>query len=193
MLLPGICVVIDPLVSLIDDQIDNLNRHGIDRSVGITAQTGKGRGLEAALAQFASGQYFFTYVSPERFQTQSFRDALRQAAATTTFNLIVVDETHCVSEWGHDFRTAYLNLARTARNYCSTQGVTPPIVALTGTASRSVLKDVQRSLEILGLDAIITPATFDRPNLKFGVFGCPSAEKESQLKRPAQGGSFRRI
>ena len=183
LLLPGVCIVIDPLVSLIDDQIDNLSRHGIDRAIGITARMSGASEREAVFGRFASGQYLFTYVSPERFQTPAFREALRQASASTAFNLIVIDETHCVSEWGHDFRTAYLNLARTARTYCGTAGATPPpIVALTGTASRSVLKDVQRSLEIVDLEAIVTPKTFDRPNLTFGVFGCRSSEKTARLK-----------
>jgi len=187
MLLPGICIVIDPLVSLIDDQIDNLNRQGIDRAIGITAQTGTRSSIEDVLARFAGGQYLFTYISPERFQTQSFREALRRANTSNAFNLVVVDETHCVSEWGHDFRTAYLNLARTARAYCGSTGAIPPLVALTGTASRSVLRDVQRSLEILDLDAIVTPETFDRPNLKFGVYGCLSTEKEKTLKGILEG------
>ena len=140
LLLPGICIAIDPLVSLIDDQIDNLKRQGIDRAVGITAELSKRNRIETVLARFGAGQYLFTYVSPERLQTPSFREALRQAGAFTAFNLIAIDETHCVSEWGHDFRTAYLNLARTVRAYCSAGKTVPPLVALTGTASRSVSK-----------------------------------------------------
>jgi len=182
LLLPGISVVVAPLIALIDDQIDNLSRQGIDRAVGITSQIKNQAAMSAIMAQFAAGQYLFTYVSPERFQTPGFRDALRQVTASTAFNLVAVDEAHCVSEWGHDFRTAYLNLARTARTYCRSSGVTPAIAALTGTASRSVLKDVQRSLEIPEIDAIITPRTFDRSNLRFGVFESRSAEKGARIK-----------
>ena len=77
-----------------------------------------------------------------------FRDSLRALTTNTPVALVAVDEAHCVSEWGHDFRPAYLNLARIAREYCSTGNVPPPIMGLTGTASRSVLKDVQRELDI---------------------------------------------
>ncbi len=182
LLLPGISVVVAPLVSLIEDQIDNLGRHGIDRTLGISQMLTRTGALPEALKSFGTGQFLITYVSPERFQTPSFRESLRQVAQSIAFNLVAIDETHCVSEWGHDFRTAYLNLGRTARTYCKSASWPPPIVALTGTASHAVLRDVQRILEITEHDAIITPATFDRKNLHFQVVTCPSAEKSASLK-----------
>jgi ATP-dependent DNA helicase RecQ len=180
LLLPGRCVVVDPIISLIDDQIDNLAAVGIDRCIGITSSlTTKER--ELAFQAFASGHYLFCYVAPERLQTVPFREALRRLTTTTPISLIAIDEAHCVSEWGHDFRTAYLNLGRIARDYCAWHGVqapvVPPLVALTGTASKIVLKDVQRELGITAFDAIISPNTFDRPELHYTILTSRSEEK----------------
>ncbi|PWH15813.1 MAG: hypothetical protein DDG58_10500, partial [Ardenticatenia bacterium] len=178
LLLPGRCIVVDPIISLIDDQIDNLNRVGIDRCIGITHRM-KTDERALVLQAFQSGHYLFCYVAPERFQTAPFRQALRTLTTQMPISLIVVDEAHCVSEWGHDFRTAYLNLGRITREYCASQGVTPPLVALTGTASKIVLKDVQRELGIESIDAVITPKTFDRDELSFTVIPCRSEEKRA--------------
>lgn len=181
LLLPGRCIVVDPIISLIEDQIDNLARVGIDRCIGITSQLSTDE-REHALQAFKSGHYLFCYVAPERFQTIPFREALRALTANTPISLIAVDEAHCVSEWGHDFRTAYLNLGRITRDYCASNGITPPLVALTGTASKIVLKDVQRELGITSFDAIITPKTFDRPELRYSVLQCRSAEKVQRVQ-----------
>lgn len=181
LLLPGRCIVVDPILSLIDDQMDNLMRVGIDRCIGITSDLSTDQ-RESALRVFRSGHYFFCYVAPERFQTVPFRNALRALTTNTVVSLIVVDEAHCVSEWGHDFRTAYLNLGRVAREYGASQDFTPPLVALTGTASKIVLKDVQRELEIVAFEAIITPKTFDRPELSYKVLSCHSSEKTARLE-----------
>jgi hypothetical protein len=150
LLLPGRCVVVDPIISLIDDQIDNLRKVGIDRTVGITGQIQSSQEREQILRAFSSGHYLFCYVAPERFQITRFREALRALTVVTPISLIAIDEAHCVSEWGHDFRTAYLNLGRVSREYCQSQGAVPPLMALTGTASKIVLKDVQRELKIQG-------------------------------------------
>jgi ATP-dependent DNA helicase RecQ len=180
LLLPGRCIVVDPIISLIDDQIDNLARVGIDRCIGITSQLTADQ-REQALQAFRSGHYLFCYVAPERFQTVPFRDALRTLTTNTPISLIAIDEAHCVSEWGHDFRTAYLNLGRITRDYCASQGVVPPLVALTGTASKIVLKDVQRELGITSFDSIITPKTFDRPELRYSILTCRSDEKVQRV------------
>jgi ATP-dependent DNA helicase RecQ len=182
LLLPGCCIVVDPILSLIDDQIDNLRGVGIDRCVGITSQIQSAEQRERILAQLGRGHYLFCYVAPERFQTLPFREALRQFTTLLPVNLIAIDEAHCVSEWGHDFRTAYLNIGRITRSYCSQHDHTPPLLALTGTASRSVLKDVQRELGISDVEAIITPQTFDRPELQFHIERCLSSEKAQRLK-----------
>ncbi len=182
MLLPGRTVVIDPIISLMEDQIDNLSAAGIDRCIAITSQIESPEHRARALALFGKGEYIFAFVAPERFQTREFRDSLRSLTEHTPIALIVVDEAHCVSEWGHDFRTAYLNIGRTSREYCRSFRRTPPLLALTGTASRAVLKDIQRELRIEGFEAVITPRTFDRPELRFSVIYSKSAAKSGVLR-----------
>ena len=178
LILPGRLLVVDPITSLIDDQIGGLAAHGIDRAIGITAQNSKD---SLALAEDA----YFLFVAPERLQRQKFRDMLAASARSNPVSLVVVDEAHCVSEWGHDFRTAYLNFGRTARKVCGPSGLeAPPILALTGTASRAVLSDVLFQLGISG-DApgsIISPASFDRPEISYEVVITRPELSEATLK-----------
>ena len=171
MLMPGITVVVDPIVALIDDQVAGLNRYGIDRVVGISSQMGS---QEQSLSEtrLASSEYWFLLVSPERLQIREFRERLLGLKGCKLFNLAVVDEAHCVSEWGHDFRPSYLSLCRRLRETCSdVQGSPPPLLALTATASRSVLRDVIADLEIdlLEGEAIVRPESFERPELVFSI------------------------
>ena len=181
LLLPGRCIVVDPILSLIDDQIDNLRRFGIDRCIGISSEIASWQRRELILGSFSSGHFLFTYVTPERFQTTSFREHLHALTAMVPVSVVAVDGAHCVSEWGHDFRTAYLNLGRIARQYCTSDNKVPPLIALTGTASKIVLKDVQRELGITAFDSIITPKTFDRKELHYSVLNCQSREKSERL------------
>lgn len=165
LILPGRVLVVDPITSLIDDQIRGLTAQGIDRAIGITAQNSRD-GLGDA-----DGTYFL-FVTPERLQRQRFRDLLASSARSFQVSLVVVDEAHCVSEWGHDFRAAYLNFGRTARRVCDPSSLgAPPILALTGTASRAVLSDVLFQLGITGDNDnhLVTPASFDRPELSYEV------------------------
>ena len=88
----------------------------------------------------AEGHYTLAYVSPERFQHPAFRNALRTITLRNIISLVAIDEAHCVSEWGHDFRPAFLNIGRSARDHCANGSSIPPLIALTGTASNAVLK-----------------------------------------------------
>jgi ATP-dependent DNA helicase RecQ len=182
MLLPGRTIVIDPIISLMNDQIDNLSNIGIDRCVAITSEITDPNIRSKLVEIFGQGEYLFTFIAPERFQMEDFRNSLRTLTVNFPVALIVVDEAHCVSEWGHDFRTSYLNIGRTSREYCKSQDKMPPLIALTGTASRSVLKDVERELQINDTDAVITPKTFDRKELKYEIINATSDEKIARLK-----------
>lgn len=181
LLRPGSCLVIDPIISLMEDQIYNLAVWGITQTVAISSQVTDEK-RRAMIDGFSQGQFMFCFVSPERLQIPDFRKALRSLTVHSPVSVIAIDEAHCVSEWGHDFRPAYLSLARVCREFCTSKGRTPPLMGLTGTASRSVLKDVKRELDILDFDAVITPKTFNRPELKFRVETCHSDEKFSRLK-----------
>ena len=130
------------------------------------------------------GQYLFIYVAPERFQMTVFAALRALVANAMPISQVAIDEAHCVSEWGHDFRTAYLNLSRNAREYCTTPGyVSPPLVALTGTASRMVLKDIQLDLGIHDdFNATITPKTFNREELHFLSVKAKTSETIDLLK-----------
>jgi ATP-dependent DNA helicase RecQ len=176
----GTCLVVDPLLSLIDDQRRNLRRHGIDRTVEITGDTDV-RQREDLLDLVARGEYWFCYIAPERLQSEAFRDRLRALTVHSPIALVAIDEAHCVSEWGHDFRPSYLNVARIAREYCAFGGLVPPLLALTGTASQAVLKDIQRELAVEDFDAVITPRSFERPELHYTARPCTSAQKPHLL------------
>ena len=163
---PGLTVVVDPLVSLMKDQSDNLRDSGID---GVDHLSSARTAVEkrAIVERMAGGAYRFIFVSPERFQIRGFRDALRDCVGQTPVSHIVLDEVHCVSEWGHDFRTSYLRIAQVARRCTEGSDGVPPVVGLTATASIYVLKDIKRELALESEDSIIHPKELDRKELAF--------------------------
>jgi ATP-dependent DNA helicase RecQ len=183
MLMPGITLVVAPLVALMEDQLDNLKRDGFDRVIAITkstTQSGQSRAIQRTLKE---GRYVLCYVSPERLQIKEFRDALESARVSMPIPLVAIDEAHCVSEWGHDFRPAYLNLARNGRSFGRrAQGQPPALVGLTGTASRAVLRDLQNELAITDIEAVITPGSFDRQELSYEIQKCRSDGKPNVLE-----------
>lgn len=161
LLSSGTTVVISPLIALINDQIDNLSLKGIDVAVGLHSSRGAGRSF--------SRETRFLYMAPERLHIPSFREQLQKWLETGVVSQIVIDEAHCVSEWGHDFRTSYLSAVTILRRLIGDDEKLVPVVALTGTASNSVLIDIQRELEISYDDdeAIVSSSSFHRPNLHF--------------------------
>lgn len=178
-IMPGVVLVIDPITSLIEDQVDNLVRIGADRVLGIISSTQNKYYLQKAME---AGHFNLAFLSPERLQIDSFREALRELCSWGVVPVCAIDEAHCVSEWGHDFRTSYLNLANTCRNLLKTRSGTPCILALTGTASEAVLRDMERDL---GIDDnfVIRPDSFDRKEIEFIVVPAQSQMKNTALER----------
>jgi ATP-dependent DNA helicase RecQ len=150
LLQPGITIVIDPIRSLMIDQYDSLRKIGIDRAefINSTISSAEKRYNQAMLTK---GAFQFLFVSPERYVIKPFRDSLIETVKNGfNFSYAVIDEVHCVSEWGHDFRTDYLNLGRNIIEYTKT-GVASdsvPLFGLTATASYDVLSDIERELKI---------------------------------------------
>ncbi len=175
LICPGKIIIISPLVSLMNDQLENLYYRGIDCAISISQDNYQ------ATAELNNPGRVMIYISPERLQIKSFRDCVNSMQSSSRVFAVAVDEAHCVSEWGHDFRTAYLNIGRISRAVFNRGGFTPTIVALTGTASTAVLKDVKRELEITDYDAIITPKSFDRKELHFKVVQSSSERKKQEL------------
>ncbi len=126
LLLPGVSVIIVPLKSLMQDQVENLERKGISRAIGLSGDIPRSE-KEKVQRLLYRGQYLFIYVAPERFLIEDFRNSLRDFTKEYIVSLIVIDEAHCVSEWGHDFRPAYLTVGKNSREYCKNRdGFIPP-------------------------------------------------------------------
>ncbi len=169
--LPGLTLVIDPLIALMENQVEGLRGYGIERVAQFSSYLTKHGQQEPLLAAVGTGEALFVFCAPERLQQQRFQEQLAQTAfAGRRINLAVIDEAHCVSEWGHDFRPAYLNLGTTVRGVARDSQL--PVLALTGTASRAVLKDVLLELDIddsRSEHAVIKPASFDRRELHYRI------------------------
>lgn len=180
LLTPGTTIVVDPIVALMLDQVQGLSeQYRIDRVIAWHAGV---RISDNDVGRLLAGN-IIVFLSPERLLRPTFRSAMRELKAADIFvNYAVIDEAHCVSMWGHDFRPSYLSLERNFREFCTFQGHRPVTVALTGTASQLVLIDLKRELKIDDLDAIVRPDTFDRPELNFNIVRCPSKNKDTMLE-----------
>ncbi len=170
LLLPGTALVVSPLVALMKDQIDGLTRRGI-------AATFINSSLDSAeqarrLRALADGQHKIILVAPERFRSRAFREAL----ARVSLSLLVVDEAHCMSQWGHDFRPDYLHIAEARREFSA-----PVTLALTATATPRVQDDLLRLLGLPRAERLVTG--FNRPNLTFEVFSTPDPKAKLGLVR----------
>ncbi len=152
----GICLVISPLISLIKDQVQNLNSRGI-RSLSVYSGMSFNQ-IDIALDNAIYGDYKFLYVSPERLHTPIFRERVKKM----NINFLVVDEAHCISQWGYDFRPAYLEIKQ-IRDIIGTT----PIIALTATATKAVAEDIIRVLNFE--DGKLITSGFERPNLSYVV------------------------
>src|SRR5205809_8008135 len=161
---PDLTVVVSPLVSLMADQVDALERVAPGRAALVNAQQDLSANREE-LARARAGEVKLLYVAPERFSSPGFLEGLREAP----LGLFVADEAHCVSQWGHDFRPDYFRLADAAR-WLGAQA----IIASTATATPAVATDI---VARLGLRDPVRIATgFDRPNRAFAVVTCSAMD-----------------
>lgn len=201
LLQPGIVIIVDPLKSLMKDQDDNLKASGIDSSVFINSSIKTPIERRDKSEKMMRGYYQFVFISPERFQIKEFRDYLK-SMVDNKITYCVVDEAHCVSEWGHDFRTAYLKLGENAKKYCNTLikqknedgkiEKSVPLIGLTGTASFDVLADVKRELGIFDDSAIVRPSKYERKELNFepinvGDPEIPAGADDMEIKKMVAG------
>ena len=156
LILPGITVVVTPLISLMTDQVENLARRGIR---GVCLHSGLTRAEhKLGVDRCHAGHAKFLYLSPEKLQSETFLDTLRHMEVS----LIVVDEAHCISQWGYDFRPSYLNISRLRTLFPAA-----PLLALTASATPEVRADIMDRLGFEG--RTVFTASFARPNISYIV------------------------
>ncbi len=169
--LPGLTVVVSPLIALIKDQIDKMKALGVAVCRADSTLTVRQKREMEALALAPGGKLMFT--TPERIAVPEFREFLRGAAGDEGVSLFVVNEAHCVSQWGHDFRPSYLTIRKALEELGR-----PPVLATTATAPPHVRDDI---LFQLGMeDAEIVTTTFDRPNLHYEVIALPGDDEKTK-------------
>ncbi len=163
LLQPAVGFVVCPIISLMQDQDRSLKAQGVAQVARLDSQmsTASRARVRRGLGE---GRYQLIWVSPERFQDAAFRQELLQISRTLSFGYAVIDEVHCLSEWGHDFRVSYLLLHRTFARYCP--GAC--LLGLTATASRDVLADLKAELGITSQN-IQSASVLSRPELHFHV------------------------
>lgn len=162
----GICLVISPLIALMNDQVQNLKAKGIPALTVSSAMNFNE--VIKTLKNAAYGNFKFLYVSPERLQSPQFLEHL----PLMKINLIAVDEAHCISQWGYDFRPSYLHIASLREHLPNV-----PVLALTASATQSVQQDIINQLQFKPGHQIFRQS-FERPNLSYSVFELPSKQNK---------------
>ena len=169
LVLPGLTVVVSPLISLMKDQVDALTARGLPAAfINSTLTSAQ---VSDRLARVDRGEIKLLYVAPERFDFGRTGERLRKAGVS----LLAIDEAHCISQWGHDFRPSYLRVRKVREALGA-----PTTIALTATATPEVRRDIVRQLGLQNPETIITG--FDRPNLHYYVISTKNeSEKEARL------------
>ena len=162
----GICIVVSPLIALMKDQVQNLVSRNI-KAVAIYAGMTR-REIDITLDNCIYGNIKFLYISPERIETEIFKERYKKM----NVNLIAVDEAHCISQWGYDFRPAYLNITNLRKEK---PDVT--FIALTATATPEVVIDIQKQLKFKNENAL--QKSFERKNLAYAVL--PEDDKKNRI------------
>jgi ATP-dependent DNA helicase RecQ len=156
-MLPGMTLVVSPLIALMQDQVEGLMRRGIDNATCLSSSLTSTE-LATRYAQIDRGRYKLLYIAPERCDSPRFQQWVR----TAPIDLLVIDEAHCISQWGHDFRPHYRTLSRRLPELRRAT-----VLALTATATPAVQDDIVRTLELPAMRRVI--GDFNRPNLRFEV------------------------
>ena len=177
LLQPCVSFVVCPIISLIQDQKKNLDGFGVTRTARIDS-TMEGKEKARVGEAFGSGRHFLVWVSPERFQMQGFRQRLSEVSRDHSFGYTVIDEVHCLSEWGHDFRVSYLRLPSTIRELCPEA----TLLGLTATASRNVFDDLRAALDVDKAN-VQTVSRLDRPELHYHIRETTNARRLEDLHR----------
>lgn len=168
LLLDGLTLVISPLIALMKDQLDFLNRHGVP-AARLDSTLTREENLKL-FDDLNSGALKLLYIAPERLGNERFLKSI----ARRNISLLAIDEAHCISEWGHNFRPDYLKIARLAKELRVER-----VLALTATATPAVADDVRAAFEIAKEDEVHTG--FYRPNLKLSVVPCTARERDAAL------------
>lgn len=188
---PGLAIVVDPIKSLMEDQVRVLKNNWIDCCNFINSNLKREEKSKRLLA-LRYGETQFLFVSPERFVMDDFRQIVSHIDSSKyklAFSYCVIDEVHCLSEWGHDFRSTYLMIGRNAQKFMKTKKDKVPIIGLTATASFDVLADIEREMEIRHDDvanAIIMIENTIRPELFFRVVKVSSISRLNDLNKDFQ-------
>lgn len=169
----GTTLVVSPLIALMKDQLDALAAHGIIATF-INSSIPVGEQM-ARLEQMRAGKFKLVYVAPERFRSAGFA----RSVAATDMSLLVIDEAHCISEWGHDFRPDYMHLKSVIHAFQERNLPSFQVVALTATATRRVQQDIVRQLGLPQMKAFVTG--FNRANLFFDVQYAMNVEEKYRL------------
>ncbi|MEM7038297.1 MAG: RecQ family ATP-dependent DNA helicase, partial [Bacteroidota bacterium] len=168
VVLPGTCVVVSPLIALMKDQVEGLKANGIKAEYMNSSRTG-GENIQVE-NQLLSGELDLIYVSPEKLMSADFMRVMGELKPS----LIAIDEAHCISQWGHDFRPEYTQMGFLKERFPNI-----PVIALTATADKLTRKDIATHLNLA--DPKVFVASFDRPNLSLTVL--PGRDRFNQIHR----------